>query len=246
MQFELNKTYCMDCLKGLKQLPDKSVDLIVTDPPFNFDIGGYLRGAGLMTQRHYHKRINESFGASFNPKPFLKLIPRVMKRFNAFIFCNKSLVKTYLDFAVTQGYNYDILIWHKPRAIPIKNNHHISDLEYCIYIREKKAYFDNNLPLEFYKKVQTFDSPSQFGNKIPEHPTIKPLELIKGYVLLASKKGDIILDCFMGSGTTAAACKQLGRNFIGFEINPKFCKLAEKRVNQVIEEKVEKQEVLIR
>lgn len=231
---EVNRIYCMDCIKGLAQLPDKSVDVVITDPPFNFDTSGYLRGSGMMKKKTYVKRISESFGASFDPKPFLALLPRIMKIFNGFFFCNKSLVKEYLDFAINNGYNYDILIWNKPNPIPIKNNHFVPDIEYCIYIRDKGACFNNDLPFDYYRKVQTFDSPSQFITKEALHPTIKPIELIRRLIKISSQNNDIILDPYMGSGTTAVACKQLDRNFIGFEINPQYCEVANARLEQEI------------
>jgi site-specific DNA-methyltransferase (adenine-specific) len=65
------------------------------------------------------------------------------------------------------------------------------------------------------------------------HPTIKPYEEVKKRILNSTKEGDIVLDCFMGSGTTAVACKELGRNYIGFELNPKYWQIAVDRVNGI-------------
>jgi len=64
------------------------------------------------------------------------------------------------------------------------------------------------------------------------HPTEKPINLIKKFICVNTNKGEVVLDCFMGSGTTAVACKQLGRNFIGFEINKEYINIANKRLNQ--------------
>ena len=66
-----------------------------------------------------------------------------------------------------------------------------------------------------------------------EHPTIKPLEFVKNHILNSTQEGDVVLDCFMGSGTTAVACKELGRNYIGFELNPKYWQIALDRVNGI-------------
>ena len=75
-----------------------------------------------------------------------------------------------------------------------------------------------------------------FNNKLEmtkfNHSTVKPLELIRTIVKASSNEGDIVLDCFMGSGTTAVACKQLGRNFIGFEISPEYVAICNKRLAQ--------------
>ena len=66
-----------------------------------------------------------------------------------------------------------------------------------------------------------------------EHMTIKPLELVKRHLLHTTKPNDIVLDCFLGSGTTAAACKEIGRRYIGFEIDENFFKIAEDRLNGI-------------
>lgn len=65
------------------------------------------------------------------------------------------------------------------------------------------------------------------------HPTIKPLELVKRHLLHTTQPNDIVLDCFMGSGTTAVACQEIGRQFIGFEIEPKWVKVANDRLNKI-------------
>lgn len=217
------KIICEDCITGMKQLPANSVDLVVTDPPFNFDTGG----RGFFGDRPVFSNIKESFGSDFKPEPFLRELPRIMKKFNAFIFCNKTLIKNYIDFAIKHNYNYDVLIWAKPNPIPTKNNHFLPDIEYIIYIKEPGAFFNNDLPFSHYRKVQVFDSPRK-----DFHPTVKPLELIRRLVRVGSKPGELVLDCYTGSGTTAAACKQLGRDFTGFEINPDYVETANKRLRQ--------------
>jgi DNA modification methylase len=68
--------------------------------------------------------------------------------------------------------------------------------------------------------------------KRDDHPTPKPLDLITKYMKISSKENDLILDPFLGSGTTAVACKNLKRNFIGIEINPDYCEIAQKRLAQ--------------
>ena len=65
-----------------------------------------------------------------------------------------------------------------------------------------------------------------------KHPTIKPLEIIENIVINSSKQGDVVLDCFMGSGTTGVACIKTGRNFIGIEIDENYYKIAEERIKE--------------
>lgn len=203
----------------------------MTDPPFKYDSEGFMRGKGMMSRRKYTHEIINEFGTSFNPHPFLSLLPRIMKKFNLFTFCNKTLIADYLNFAIKNDYLYDVLVWQKPCPIPTKNRHYLSDIEYCIYIKESGATFNNNLPFNYYRKVQCFDAPNNHKRRI-DHPTPKPYELIKRLIAVGSNEGDIVLDPFMGSGTTAIAAKLLRRRFIGFEINEKFVKVAQQRLNQ--------------
>lgn len=116
----------------------------------------------------------------------------------------------------------------KRNPIPTKNNKYLSDKEYCIFIREGGAYFNNDLDYSKYYSVKQVNVTS---NKY--HPTEKPLNFIKDLIRMSSRKNDIILDPFVGSGTTAVACKKTNRNFIGFEINRKYVDIANKRLAKI-------------
>lgn len=72
------------------------------------------------------------------------------------------------------------------------------------------------------------------------HPTIKPLECVKNHILNSTQENDVVLDCFMGSGTTGVACKELNRDFIGFEINPDYYNIAVDRINNISQKEREK------
>lgn len=229
-----SKLFHGNCLKVMKELKQGSVDLIVTDPPFNFHAGG----RGLIGKRKVYKRIEKSFETNFNPAPFLKIVPVTMEKFNMFVYCNKAILRPYLNFAEKNGFIWDILIWHKPYPIPSCYNHFVNDIEYCVYIRERGACFTKHLKLNFYRKVHTFSSPSFKG-----HPTPKPVDLMKRHIILASKKQDIIFDPFMGSGTTGAAAIQLKRSFIGIEINKKFFEMAKERIDCALQQKTILQEM---
>lgn len=178
-------------------------------------------------KKHLHA-IKESFGLDFDPDLFLLEIKRVLKKFNAYIFTNKNLLLKYITFAEDNDYTWNILIWTKPNPVPIHNNHYLFDKEYCIFIREKGCFFNSELGYENYFTV--FEYP--IGNNETEHPTEKPIKFIRRIIKISSKENDLVLDPFMGSGTSALACKGLNRNFIGFEINPDYCKIANKRLSQ--------------
>jgi len=223
---ELNKIYNMDCLEGMKLLPDKSIDLIVTDPPYNFS----STGARFVKKVKTFQRIQDSFKSEFVPELYLESFKRIMKQMNCFIWCNKDLIYNYTKFAVENGYFFNILMWHKKNPMPLNNDNFYPDTEYCVWIYESNKKWNSQLkPISLYNKwfITHIGCEGQNG-----HPTPKPLICFSRFIKLCSTEGDLILDPFIGSGTTAVACKQLNRNFIGFEINAEYCKIAEKRLAQ--------------
>ena len=124
---------------------------------------------------------------------------------------------------------YNLLVWCKDNPTPACNNVWLPDLEYCLVFKGKNAPRYND---GYELKSKWYTSPINKKDKdLYEHPTIKPLELVKRHILHSTKENDIVLDCFMGSGTTAVACKELNRQYIGFEVNPKYWQIAVDRVN---------------
>lgn len=221
----LNKVTCGDCLELMKELPDKCIDLVLTDPPYTIHAKS---GGGLHKKRGWLKNVHEAGIDEFSPTDFLVEYERICKTMHAYIFCAKGNLLDYLGFISSKGWNYEILIYGKENPVPTKNNKYLSDKEYCLFIRDKKCFFNNDLKFEKYKTIQTVNVvPSQWG-----HPTEKNLEYIKDRILFSSREKDIILDPFLGSGTTARAAKDLGRNFVGFEISPEYCEIARKRLLQ--------------
>lgn len=106
----------------------------------------------------------------------------------------------------------------------------MTDKEYCLYFR-KGGYCN---PPSYENAKTVYELPlNQADKDLYEHPTIKPLEIIKNIITNSSNQNDIVLDCFMGSGTTAVACKELGRKYIGFEINPKYYQIAIDRLKGI-------------
>jgi DNA modification methylase len=228
---ETNKVYNIDCLSFMRTLPDKCVDLIVTDPPYNFESqgGGFYGATGCYTRKYTKvlKVLKKNSCTEYNPIDYLNESKRILKKFNAIFFCNKSLINNYLSWAIENELLYDIHVMAKQNPIPAKKNHFLNDLEYIIYLKESGAYFNLKTEYDFYRKFYlTTCKQDNF------HPAQKPIEIIKKYILILSEENDIIFDGYMGSGTTAVACKQLNRQYIGCEINPDYCKIIEQRLSQ--------------
>ena len=221
---EKNKIYCGDSLEIMKDIPDNSIDLCLTDPPYNQGFSG----KGSLAKKYDYRREEILKISDFNPNEFLKIVKPKLKKFSAFIWTSKNLLPVYINFALKNNYNWNLLIWAKTNPIPAYNNSLLPDIEYCIYIREKGAFFNNNLTYNDYRKVM-IDNVAKNENG---HPTQKHLWMIQKMLKIGSNENDLILDPFLGSGTTAVACQELHRNFIGIEISPKYIEIAKERLKQ--------------
>ena len=231
----LNQIYLGDAYKLIKEIPDKSIDLIVTDPPY--EIAGLHSNSGILKNRkHSHnddlKDNNLGKGVSLT---ILNEYVRVLKKINIYLWCNKEQLLDYMNFFIKEHKcNFEIIVWAKTNPAPFLNGHYLKDKEYCLYFWEQgvkvKPTFETGKTV-YVTNTNTYDKSKYI------HPTIKPLEIIKNLIKnscdLEGGEKPIVLDTFIGSGTTAVACKELGINYIGFELNEKFYKIACDRVNGI-------------
>ena len=225
---EVNKIHLGDSYELIKQIPDKSIDLIYTDIPYDFQSG---KGGGFMRERVRRVRDVELVGLDNGiDYTLLDELFRVMKDINIFIWCNKQQIPTILNYFIAKEALFEILTWNKENPIPMTNNLWLSDIEYCLYFRSRGVKLNDGYELKskWHTSPINMDDKNEFG-----HPTIKPLELVKRHILHTSKPNDIVLDPFMGSGTTAVASKELGRQYVGMEIEPKWHKIAVDRVSGI-------------
>lgn len=227
----MNDVICADCMEILPTLPNGSIDLVITDPPY--DIKNVKTGNNSEFSRSFQKMNDEiksenlTGGVSLD---FCKEIMRLQNKVNAYIWCNKSQILPYLKFFVEEnGCAFDILVWRKTNAVPTFNNKYLSDKEYCLYFRRGGYCNPPN-----YKNASTiFECPLNATDKKKwKHPTIKPLGIIKTLVENSSREGDVVLDMFAGSGTTAIACEDLKRKWICIEKNPKWATIANERISE--------------
>lgn len=232
MEDFLNKIVLGDCYQLIKQLPDNSVDLIVTDPPYlieNTKAGGGSR-LSQSIQKMNDQLANGVLTDGIDEKILEEYI-RVMKTPNIYIWCNHKQIPMYIDFFVNKNKcNFDILIWVKTNATPLFNNKYLTDKEYCLYFR-KGAYCN---PQSYEDAKTVFSKPINVSDKDKFlHPTCKPIDIIKTIIRNSSHENDVVLDTFIGSGTTAVACKELKRRFIGFEIDEKWHRIANDRLENI-------------
>jgi DNA modification methylase len=153
---------------------------------------------------------------------------RVSKKLNLFIWCSRLQIPEILNYF--REHMYEILVWCKTNPIPTGNNSYLSDVEYCLYFRDSGVRLNDgyNLKSKWYISGINQKDKDKFL-----HPTIKPLDLVSRHILHASQYGDIVLDPFVGSGTTALATKNIGRQYIGFECNKQWYDIAVNRLNGI-------------
>jgi len=224
----INQIIQGDCLEVIKGIPDKSVDLVITDPPYK------LENHGGGDNKNWWRNLNKSNHIDFMSDGFndevLNEFVRICKVVNILIFCSNKQVSKLMNIFEVKGYSTTLLAWHKKNAIPFGNGKYISDIEFIVFIRGKNATFNKSTNKENSKLFQ-YNYPT--GKRF--HPAEKPAELIKRLLKIHSNKNDIILDPFLGSGTTVVACKELGRRYIGIEISPEYCEIARNRIRAIPE-----------
>ena len=229
----LNKITLGDSYSLIKEIPDKSIDLIIIDPPYLIEnTNGGTRSRLAKSIRGMNTEIEERKLTSGIDSNIFKDLIRIQKNINIYIWCNGKQIPDYLDFFVKQNHcKFDILIWNKTNATPLYSNKYMNDKEYCLYFR-KNGYCNpknyNDAKTVWYMPINISDK------KKYKHPTIKPLKIIKTLIKNSSNEGDIILDCFSGSGTTCVAAKELGRKYIGIEIDPEYHKISIDRLEGIL------------
>lgn len=215
-----------DCLEIMKTIPDKSIDLVVIDPPYEINANG-SGGAFGKEKRNYHAEVKTLSDGITNL--VLDELVRIMKKINIYIWCNKNQLRQYIDYFENLGATTDLLTWHKTNPVPTCNNKYLSDTEYLLYFRKDgiPMYGTYATKKKYYVTPTNKEDKKKYG-----HPTIKPLNIVENLIINSSQEHDTVLDCFMGSGTTGVACKELNRNFIGIELDEKYFNIAKERIEQ--------------
>ena len=233
---ELNKIYLGDCYELIKQLPDNSVDLVYTDIPYLIVDGG--KGAGFLKNPTRNALYEKTIGkfADGIDMSILDELCRVMKKINIFIWCSQEQIFDIWNFFKNKEQELNIkvacnpLVWCKTNPTPFCNNTWLPDIEYCLYFREQGVKLNDGVEL---KSRWYMSKTNKADKKDYVHPTIKPLELVERHILHTSKPNDVVLDPFMGSGTTAVASQNTGRNFIGYEIDENYHRIALDRLEGI-------------
>jgi site-specific DNA-methyltransferase (adenine-specific) len=229
------KLYKGDALEILKQLESKSVNLIFADPPYNLSGENHLTcksGKIAKCDKGYWDQIEDLH--EFNRK-WIKECIRILKD-DGTIWISGTLHNHPSIGVILKELNLWIIndiIWFKPNSPPLIAKNRLVPSTELIWVasKSKKYFFNYDVAVKLNKGKQMKNLwviPAE-RHKTP-HPTEKPEKLLERIILIGSKEGDIVLDPFMGSGTTGVVAKRLNRNFIGIEIDENYFELARKRI----------------
>jgi len=228
-----------DCLENLKTLEDSSIDLIITSPPYEDVMGaGYgAKSKDILFLKLYSEFLDKVF----------KEYKRVLKE-NGQIFFNiksKTLKKKlstphWIEF--TEGFQNLIfksyIIWKYAGSFDSTKSRFHLDYEVIYHLSKGDNIYLNSDCGIHDPLSSVWYVPHNIEKKERVHPTQMPSALVERILKVASKKGDTVLDNFMGSGTTGVACKERNLDFIGIELNENYFDIAKERIELKIPQKV--------
>lgn len=252
---EANKIYHGDCVKVMSEWPEKSIDLIFADPPYNLSGNGLewkgnrTGGDWYMVNENWDK-MTESEYMRFS-RQWIGGCYRVLKDGGSiYISCTYHniaeimIVLKQLEFKIN-----NVITWHKTNAMPNMTKRLFThSTEFVVWaVKEKKWVFNYEDLKKINPEKQKDGSLKQMRDVWPMplvqgrerlrgengralHPTQKPEEMLRRIITASSTKGNLVLDPFLGSGTTAVIAKQLGRNWVGIEKKKEYIRVAEKRL----------------
>uniref|UniRef100_A0A6M3LD59 site-specific DNA-methyltransferase (cytosine-N(4)-specific) n=1 Tax=viral metagenome TaxID=1070528 RepID=A0A6M3LD59_9ZZZZ len=237
----LNKIVCCDCLEGIKDIPDKSIDMVLTSPPYNMRTR--IRN-GQYTTREKSEHFSKKYHYFNDALPieefytFHSKILSILLRISKIVCYNFQIVTGSKEvfFRIIGDFSReikDIIVWDKGRGQPAMHEQVLNSCYEMILIFENDGRCGRAIQNAQFQRG-TMDNILRIGRgkAIKLHRAVFPEKLALILINAFSNKKDIILDPFIGSGTTALAAKQLNRNFIGMEISEEYCKIARQRTAQ--------------
>lgn len=227
-QLKLNKLYHMDCLEGMRLIPDNSIDLLLTDPPYN-----------LSRKNNFHTmgRKGVDFGEwdkDFNQTEWLEIAcDKVTKGGSAIVFNDYKNIGDMKEVFESKGFTIkQMIIWHKTNPMPRNRDRlYVTSIEIALWVVKGKGWTFNRQRDTYENGIFTYPI---VNHRKRIHPTQKPLELIQDLIKIHSNENDIVLDPFMGSSTTAIASQLLNRKWIGFELEEEYIHKSMERLNNLI------------
>jgi len=246
----INQVKNEDCIKGIVDMISNGifVDLVIADPPYVIS-----RESNFHTMKdRKNARTGTKFGSwdeEFDNTVWIEKSFSVLKDGGSLIVFNDfKKVSEIIFIAAKAGFEFkDVIVWEKTNPMPRnRERRYVPSLELMIwFVKKQKAKWT------FNRQENAYQSPimryaSESGGAFKRyHPTQKPVKLIEKIIKIHSNLGELVLDPFMGSGTTAISALNTGRRFIGFELDKKYFNILSNRIEERIGEKVKKETIAV-
>lgn len=248
---ELNRIYNEDCLEGMKRIPDNSVDMILTDIPYLISQETNFKTIKDFTKKQGETEYNcMDFGEwdkEFDVKTYIKECCRILKPSRSIIVWSAwQQLKEVDDYIKETLKNKSgsprIGIWEKANpSVFNMQRMAIQPYEFFIWNRKGSNWTFNNQRekrIENENEIQTAERHYyKHGCIQGGHPTAKPTSIFEDLIKTYTNKGDVVFDGLIGGGTTAVACVNTSRNYIGFELDKHYCDIANERIRKALAEK---------
>lgn len=230
---DVNMTFSLqyiDCFEYMSKMDDGSVDLIITDPPYDIKNtnSGSKSDLSKRIQNNNDQLVESQITIPVDYKILCAELKRICKDTNIYIWCNKAQIPYYLkEFYFKYKCSFDIIKWVKTNATPNFYNKYTTDTEYCLYFRKGGRCMPQNISdasTLYYAPTNKAD------RELYGHPTPKPIEILRKLIRNSSLQNDHVFDPFAGSGSTLVAAISEGRNTSGCELNQKYYETALRRL----------------
>jgi len=222
-----------DALDLLKEIPDSSIDFILTDPPYN--LSPYSTGNMKFDWRADINNDLAEWDRDFDPASVKDDFLRILKPTgNIFAFCSYNLIGKWHEIYDPIFDTFQFFVWHKNNPVPkFRKAGFLNSCELIVCMWNKGHTWNFGKQNEMHN---FFECPICMGQERlqnPKHPTQKPVRLLKHLMSIASNEGDIVLDPFMGVGSAGVAALEMDRKFIGIEIEKEYFEAARKRLENI-------------
>lgn len=225
----LDVIYNQDCLEGMKSIPDESIDLIVTDPPYRttrFGCSGFFTGYWTNEETKKGRIFKHN---DIEIEDYLEEFYRILKSpSHCYIMCNNLNLPHFFDVISKSKFNFiKLIVWDKNTRIP--GRYYLGQVEHIFFLRKGGEMKINNCATSDLLSFPNIKDKNPIsGQNI--HDSQKPIALFQTMIENSSQEGGVVLDPFMGSGTCAIACMRPNRHYLGFELDKEYYDLINERI----------------
>ena len=212
-----------DSRELIRKVPSGSIDFLLTDPPYN--LNGYSTGnIKLNWRKDINNDVAEWDGEAFNPADWAADFVRVLKPTgNMFVFTSYNMLGKWHEVFDPLFDTFQFIVWHKTNPVPkLRRAGFLNSCELVICGWNKGHTWNFTTQKAMHNFIEAPICMGRERVKDPHHPTQKPLRVLRHLINLATNPGDVVFDPFMGVGSTGVAALELGRRFLGSEIDNKY------------------------